>query len=283
MAAKRKYQDARLSAEAAKVAFIQAKAALMQAQDLYDKAPGIVEKIDMKWVIIDKTNIVNAKTKMLADAMKKFEDALNKCMVVVAKAKGEAVKTTTAAPTEPGSSDVATTRLPTPLPPQPTVIPGFKFNYRPAYKLPSGPAGNPFIRSRAEVTPRIGGNSGQAQYFPYVSQNLNQPEGSEASVPVPGLVKVTTTTEPPPTTAPPVTIDLKLNVLPSSISDMAAFNASLAESVSATTGVNISRVLIESVTKTETSVLLQKKRRTSRLRRLPHQGLLKRFRALVNF
>lgn len=270
--AKRGYQNARLSAEGAKVAYIKAKAELSQAQALYDSAPGVVEKIDLKWVIIDKTNNLNAKTVAMVDALNKYNAALDNCIAVVAKSKGEAVPTTTPIPTEAGSTDVATTRLPTEMPPRPTAVPGFKLNYSPQFNLPSGPAGNPFSRGAPEASVRIGGLSGQAQYFPYLRQNLNQPEGSDASVAVPSLVKVTTTTEPPPTTAPPVTMDLKLNVPHSSISNMTEFKEELADGLASTAGVNASHIKIESVTETKTSVLLQK--RTTRLRQSLNHGNL---------
>jgi len=270
--AKRSYQNAKLSAEGAKVAYIQAKAKLAQAQDLYDRAPGMVEKIDLKWVLIDKKNILNAKIVALSLAMKNYDGAMAHCVTVLAKNKGETLATTTPIPTEAGSTDIATTRLPTDSPPIPTAIPGYKFNYNPKYTLPSGTAGNPFVRTVAESTPRIGGISGQAEYFPYLKQNLNQPEGPENSVPVPSLVKVTTTTEPPPTTAPPVRIDLKLNVPASSISDMPAFKEGLAEGLASSAGVNVSRIKIENVTATTSSALLETKRIT-RLRQQRHHDI----------
>merc|ERR1719160_1621213 len=110
----------------------------------------------------------------MVKALKKYQTALDHCITVVAQSKGEAVTTTTPTPTEAGSTDVATTRLPTEMPPRPTAIPGFKLNYSPQFNLPSGPAGNPFSRSAPESTVRIGGLSGQAQYFPHLRQNLNQ-------------------------------------------------------------------------------------------------------------
>jgi len=271
--AKRSYQNARLSAEGAKVAYIQAKADLSQAQGLYEKAPGMVEKIDLKWVIIDKTNNLNAKTIELQGALKKYEAALSNCVTVVAKSKGElAPPTTTPTPTEAGSTDVATTRVPTEIPPRPTVFPEYKLNYNPRYEVPQGLAGNPFQRGVAEVTPRVGGSSGQAQYFPYLRQNLHQPEGGY-NVPVPGVVKVTTTTTPPPTTAPPVTLNLKLNVPKSDISDEAAFKEGLAEGLASSAGVNVSRVIVENVTETQSSVLLQEESRPTRLRHMRHYHL----------
>lgn len=271
--AKRSYQNARLSAEGAKVAYIQAKAALSQAQALYDKAPGMVEKIDLKWVIIDKTNILNAKTVGLVKALKRYKAELANCAAVLAKSKGEAAPTTTPIPTEAGSTDTATTRLPTERPPRPTAFPGYKLNYSPSYELPQGMAGDPFHRGVAEVTARIGGTSGQSQFFPYLKQNLNQPEGSEASVPVPSVVKVTTTTTPPPTTAPPVTINLKLNVPESDISDMTAFKDGLAKGVASAAGVNTDRVIVEAVEPTKSSVLLEERSRTTRLRQSRHHYL----------
>lgn len=280
LSAKRAYQDARLSAEGAKVAYIKAKAALSQAQTLYDKAPGIVEKIDLKWVIIDKKNIVNAKTAQLSKAMDAYKVALDRCAGLVAAEKVEEQPTTTPLPTEAGSSDTATTRIPTMAPPVPTALPGQKMNYVPHYMLPRGPAGNPFIRNAAESTVSIGGSSGQPQYFPYLKQNLNQPEGSDASVPVPGLVMVTTTTSPPPTTAPPVAVDLRLNVVPSDISNMTKFKEELAGGIASTSGVDTSRVIVESVTATQTSVLLQKYSRSRRLKS-PRQGALSKFLSAV--
>lgn len=279
LAAKRNYQEARLSAEAAKVAYIKSKAALGQVQNLYDKAPGIVEKIDLKWVLIDKTNDLNAKTVGMVEAMKKYKAALDGCVAVVGGAKADAVPTTTPVPTEAGSSDVATTRLPTEHPPVPTALPGMKLPG--TYKLASGAAGNPFVRNAPETSVSIGGDSGQAQYFPHLNQNLQQPEGSIASVPVPSLVKVTTTTVPPLTTAPPVEIDLKLNVPKSSISDMDAFKEGLATGLASSSGVDASRVIIEDVTKTTSSVLLQK-RMTTGLRKSRHHNNLITFDSAVS-
>jgi carbonic anhydrase len=270
--AKQQYQAARLSAEGAKVAYIKAKADLAQAQDLYDNAPGVVEKIDLKWVIIDKTNILNSKSLGMVKALEKYTAALNNCVAVVASHKGEAVPTTTPIPTEAGSTDTATTRLPTEFPPKPTVIPGYKLNYSPDYNLPRGPVGNPFVRRSPESSVRVGGISGQYEYFPYLKQNLNQPEGSETwNVPVPSLVKVTTTTEPPPTTAPPATIDLKINIKESSISNMTAFKEELAVGLASAAGVNASRVLIANVTETKSSVGILLQTETA-LQRVHHTG-----------